>query len=96
MIDLTGKSASRITDLNKIGENDEKEEDEEIEHRKLTTLEKIKRDEMEKNAGWWSKYYASKAKLVTHFSLSLSEKDSFISDLMIFLEISRKSSTKSG
>ncbi|CAF3109617.1 unnamed protein product [Rotaria sp. Silwood2] len=28
----------------------------------LTTLEKIKRNNMEKTAGWWHKYYASKAK----------------------------------
>jgi len=24
----------------------------------------VKRNEMEKDAGWWNKYYASKAKLV--------------------------------
>ena len=36
-------------------------------NRRLTTLEKLKKSEMEKAAGWWSKYYASKAKLVrTH------------------------------
>ncbi|CAF1648900.1 unnamed protein product, partial [Rotaria sordida] len=29
----------------------------------LTTLEKQKRNDMEKTAGWWHKYYASKAKL---------------------------------
>ncbi|CAF3824596.1 unnamed protein product [Rotaria sordida] len=29
----------------------------------LTTLEKIKINDMEKTAGWWHKYYASKAKL---------------------------------
>ncbi|CAF5094757.1 unnamed protein product, partial [Rotaria sp. Silwood1] len=29
----------------------------------LTRLEKIKRNDMEKTAGWWHKYYASKAKL---------------------------------
>jgi hypothetical protein len=34
------------------------------ENRILTTLEKVKRNEMEKGAGWWNKYYASKAKLV--------------------------------
>ena len=33
-------------------------------NRRLTTLEKLKKSEMEKAAGWWSKYYASKAKLV--------------------------------
>ncbi len=30
----------------------------------LTTLERLKRNQMEKSAGWWNKYYASKAKLV--------------------------------
>jgi hypothetical protein len=30
----------------------------------LTTSEKVKRNAMEKSAGWWNKYYASKAKLV--------------------------------
>ncbi|CAF2442501.1 unnamed protein product [Rotaria sp. Silwood2] len=29
----------------------------------LTTLEKVKRNDMEKAAGWWHKYYASKARL---------------------------------
>ncbi|UJR23948.1 hypothetical protein I4U23_026916 [Adineta vaga] len=33
------------------------------EDRPLKTVEKVKRDEMEKSAGWWNKYYASKAKL---------------------------------
>ncbi|CAF3968536.1 unnamed protein product, partial [Rotaria sordida] len=33
------------------------------ENEPLTTLEKIKRNDMEKAAGWWHKYYASKAKL---------------------------------
>ena len=41
------------------------------ENRPLTTLEKLKRYEMEKTAGWWSKYYASKAKLVIAFPCSL-------------------------
>jgi hypothetical protein len=29
----------------------------------LTTAEKLKRNEMEKTANWWTKYYASKARL---------------------------------
>ncbi|CAF1313663.1 unnamed protein product [Adineta steineri] len=33
------------------------------EHKPISTLEKIKRNDMEKVAGWWNKYYASKAKL---------------------------------
>lgn len=41
------------------------------EKRVLTSLEKLKRNEMEKTAGWWSKYYASKAKLVRRTSLIL-------------------------
>ena len=30
----------------------------------LSTSDRLKRNEMEKTANWWSKYYASKAKLV--------------------------------
>lgn len=30
----------------------------------LTTIERKKRNDMEKEAGWWHKYYASKARLV--------------------------------
>jgi hypothetical protein len=30
----------------------------------LTPAQMKKRDEMEKTAGWWNKYYASKAKFV--------------------------------
>jgi len=32
-------------------------------NRILTTAEKLKRNEMEKTANWWTKYYASKARL---------------------------------
>jgi hypothetical protein len=35
----------------------------------LTNKEKIKRDQMEKVATWWSKYYASKAKIVFLFNV---------------------------
>ncbi|CAF4097606.1 unnamed protein product, partial [Rotaria sordida] len=47
----------------------------------LTTLEKIKRNDMEKTAGWWHKYYASKAKLelIQRCAMDMDEglKDSY-------------------
>ncbi|CAF4888115.1 unnamed protein product, partial [Rotaria sp. Silwood1] len=47
----------------------------------LTTLEKIRRNEMEKAAGWWHKYYASKAKLklINRSAIDMNEglKDSY-------------------
>ena len=41
--------------------------DDNLEKRHLTTIERLKRDDMEKAAGWWNKYYASKAKLVRNY-----------------------------
>ncbi|CAF4318331.1 unnamed protein product, partial [Rotaria sordida] len=51
------------------------------ENEPLTTLEKIKRNDMEKTAGWWHKYYASKAKLklMRRYAIDMGEslKDSY-------------------
>ncbi|CAF3717062.1 unnamed protein product [Rotaria sordida] len=44
-------------------DNDDKLESSVDSYQQLTTLDRSKRDQMEKSASWWSKYYASKAKL---------------------------------
>ncbi|CAF1186321.1 unnamed protein product [Rotaria sordida] len=45
------------------------------ENEPLTTLEKTKRNDMEKAAGWWHKYYASKAnlKLIKRCAIDMDE-----------------------
>lgn len=64
--DLTGSSSP----IDSHDNNDN------LEKRQLTLEEKFRRAEMEKTAGWWNKYYASKAKLVRNY---------FIFILILFL-----------
>ena len=54
----------KSNELQEMTSADESSPSDELGNRVLKTVEKIKRDEMEKNAGWWNKYYASKARLV--------------------------------
>lgn len=49
--------AKALTNLNELSEISPEN------NRILTTAEKLKRNEMEKTANWWTKYYASKARL---------------------------------
>jgi DNA-binding transcriptional regulator GbsR (MarR family) len=54
-----------LTELKEMSTKDElANTTDNAENRPLTKAQKEKRDNMEKSAGWWSKYYASKAKLV--------------------------------
>jgi hypothetical protein len=62
--DDDGATKAQSTSKGRNKKQDESDEEEVVEERPLTTLEKIKRNKMEKEAGWWNKYYASKAKLV--------------------------------
>ncbi|CAF1235979.1 unnamed protein product [Adineta ricciae] len=55
-----GKKSNELQEMTSA---DELSPSDELGNRVLKTVEKIKRDEMEKNAGWWNKYYASKARL---------------------------------
>jgi hypothetical protein len=65
-------------------------------NRILTTAEKLKRNEMEKTANWWTKYYASKArnKLEKRSKIDLDDglEDSQEAYAQIFAEESSKSS----
>ena len=61
--DDSGKGESTIGGAQKTGEV-VGEELSELDENQLTPEEKLKKIEMEKTATWWTKYYASKAKLV--------------------------------
>ncbi len=61
------KTTNDMKEIGPTGETAPNGENPDI--RILTTLEKVKRNEMEKDAGWWNKYYASKAKLVGFYFL---------------------------
>ena len=61
MIFSQNDSDDKSEDLNKS--TDELNESPDDGPRVLTTAEKLKRTEMEKTANWWTKYYASKARL---------------------------------
>ena len=56
-------------------------------HRQLTLLERNQRIQMEKTGTWWSKYYASKAKLVSYHSYCSNYKNIMI---MFFIETGKK------
>ena len=66
MMQLMKQQVKGPNDLKELSTTDQPTTNnaENLENRSLTTLEKVKRNEMEKVAGWWNKYYASKAKLV--------------------------------
>ncbi|CAF4767027.1 unnamed protein product [Rotaria sp. Silwood1] len=57
------ESDKRKDDTNELDSTAEASSNKKHEDQGLTTLEKVKRNDMEKAAGWWHKYYASKAKL---------------------------------